>query len=165
MKTFCLTCLIAIFQLLCINRIQAQTSPTKLDQVGLMKQFLGTWRAEYSSGDIMISCFKPFGSSMVCNNKIIHADTLIFSLMSLWGLNKNADKIIIAQIDSSYDYIIIDTCWFTSKNTLVSSKHISPDSGDTLSWRYEFKAPDLFLFSTINNTKNIVTYKFIKVVK
>jgi hypothetical protein len=165
MKTFCKTAMIVVCLLLFINDTEAQATQAKLNQIQLLKQFLGTWKTEYSNGNIMISDFTPFGSSMVCNNKIIHADTLIDSSKSLWGLDKNTDKIIFAQVDSSYDYIMIDTCWFTSNNTLVSSKHVSPDSGDTLGWRYEFKATDLLLFSTINNTRNIVTYKSTRVGK
>jgi hypothetical protein len=43
MKTFCLTTIIAITLLLCTHGIQAQNTQTKLNQVELMKQFIGTW--------------------------------------------------------------------------------------------------------------------------
>jgi hypothetical protein len=102
---------------------------------------------------------------MVCNRDIIHADTKIYSMKSLWGYDKNMDKIINAEIDPSLAEMTIDTCWFTSQNTLETNKMISPYSGDTLRSRYEFKSADLFLFTTINNNKNIEAYKFTRVKK
>jgi hypothetical protein len=38
--------MIAVFLLFSLNGLQAQTSQTKLDQVKLMKQFIGTWKCE-----------------------------------------------------------------------------------------------------------------------
>lgn len=46
MKTFCLTTMIAVFLFFCSNGMLAQTTQTKLNQVELMKQFLGTWKCE-----------------------------------------------------------------------------------------------------------------------
>jgi hypothetical protein len=43
MKKICFTTTIVIFLLLCTNGIQAQTTQTKLNQVELMKHFIGTW--------------------------------------------------------------------------------------------------------------------------
>ncbi len=44
MKKICLTITIAVFLLICSSGIQAQTTQTKLNQVELAKQFLGTWQ-------------------------------------------------------------------------------------------------------------------------
>ena len=46
MKIFCLTISIAVFLLVLLNGLQAQTTTTKLNQVELLKQFLGTWKSE-----------------------------------------------------------------------------------------------------------------------
>jgi hypothetical protein len=43
MKTFCKAIMISVFLLLCPNGIQAQATDAKLNQVELMKQFIGTW--------------------------------------------------------------------------------------------------------------------------
>ena len=43
MKAFFLTTMIAGFLLFCPNGTQAQTIDAKLNQVELMKQFIGTW--------------------------------------------------------------------------------------------------------------------------
>ena len=130
-----------------------------------MKQFMGIWKPNYSSGDEMILDFTPFGSAMGSKKKIIHEDTIIFSMKSLWGYDKNRDKIINEEIDSSLPDITIATCWVTSKNTVETENWVSPDSGDTLRCRYEFKTADLLLFTTINNNKDIATYKFTSVGK
>jgi hypothetical protein len=54
MKTFCLPVFFVVLLLLCTNAIEAQTAQAKLDQVELLKQFMGTWKTEYSKGDAMI---------------------------------------------------------------------------------------------------------------
>ena len=51
MKALSLTIMIAIFLLLCTNGILAQTTQTKLDQVELYKQFLGTWQRNVKNAE------------------------------------------------------------------------------------------------------------------
>jgi hypothetical protein len=46
MKTFCKTILITGFILISINGILAQTTDNRLNQVDLMKQFIGSWKCE-----------------------------------------------------------------------------------------------------------------------
>jgi hypothetical protein len=151
--------------LICINSLQAQTVAVKLDQIQLLKQFLGTWRMESTRGDVQIDDFTSFGTSMLCNTKIIHAGKLIFSMKSIWGYDKEKDKILIAQVDSTYPFMTLEERWFTLRNILVSEKKIVPDSGDTLSTRFEFQTPDLLLLTTINNNRDIETYKFTRIGK
>ncbi len=46
MKTFCKTIMITGFILISINGILAQKIDNKLNQAGLMKQFVGSWKCE-----------------------------------------------------------------------------------------------------------------------
>ena len=43
------------------NGIQAQTTDTKLDQMELMKQFIGSWKFDSPDGSSMIFENIPFG--------------------------------------------------------------------------------------------------------
>jgi hypothetical protein len=60
---------------------------------------------------------------------------------------------------------MVEEHWFTLPNILVSKKTFSKASGDTLSTRFEFKSPDLLLLTTINNDKDIETYKIVRIRK
>ena len=51
--------LIPLFILINMDRILAQTTETKLDQVELMKQFIGTWEAEIGDNTIWKLDNKP----------------------------------------------------------------------------------------------------------
>jgi hypothetical protein len=44
MKKLCLTTVVFVFLMFISNVIQAQSTQTKLNQVELAKQFLGTWQ-------------------------------------------------------------------------------------------------------------------------
>ena len=71
MKTSCLSSIVAVFLLLYTNGIQAQTTQTKLNQVELLKQFLGTWKYELSKDTTIISEFTPFGTAIEDNYQIV----------------------------------------------------------------------------------------------
>ena len=64
MKTFCLTTMIVVSLLLCSNGIQAQTTQSQLNQVELMKQFIGIWKAQMGKDTIFIMEGKTFGKGL-----------------------------------------------------------------------------------------------------
>ena len=88
MKTFCLSTTIVVFLLLCSNGIQAQTTQTKLNQVELMKQFLGTWKYELAKDTTIISEFTPFGTAIEDNYQIVTKGKILDSGNELLGLIK-----------------------------------------------------------------------------
>lgn len=53
MKTSCKTILITGFILISINGILAQNIDNKLNQVDLMKQFIGSWKCELGNDTII----------------------------------------------------------------------------------------------------------------
>jgi hypothetical protein len=72
MKKIYLTTLIAVFLLLCSQGIQAQTAQTKLNQVELMKQFLGTYQANISKDTVETWETQQYGNALVMKvSKII----------------------------------------------------------------------------------------------
>jgi hypothetical protein len=51
-----------------MSKIQAQTSETKLDQVELMKQFIGKWKGEFGDNSIFMSENKQFANGIISNS-------------------------------------------------------------------------------------------------
>jgi len=140
------------------NVIQVQCSQPQLNQVELLKQFPGSWKTEFSEGTTMILEFTPFGDAMMGNAKTITTDTSFNSMKYLWGYDNKNDKIIIAEIFSHTPVMEIDAGWFSSKNTfdaMLFSDITSPENA-LKKWKFEFKSPDLLVFTTIQNN-NIVS--------
>ena len=65
MKKICSTTMIAVFLLLFSNEISAQTIQSKLNQMVLMKQLLGTWQSTTDEGTVQILETKLFGEAVI----------------------------------------------------------------------------------------------------
>ena len=148
-----LTTLVCVFLLFNPNGIQAQTTETKLNQVELMKQFIGSWKYEGTDGTSMIFENIPFGDAMTGNTKTITKDTIFDSHKYLWGYDKKADKIMLSEIFSNTPNMEIDILWFTSKNTVegVLQKDISNPENALTKYRFDFKTPDTFVLTIVQN--------------
>jgi len=67
MKKLCLSTAIAVFLLIFFNGVQAQTPQTKLDQLKLMQDGIGTWQHVISKDSVEISENQQFGNAFVEN--------------------------------------------------------------------------------------------------
>jgi hypothetical protein len=67
MKKLRLTLMVAVFLLICLNEVQAQTVTTNLDQLKLIEQFLGTWQTNASKDTVTVWEFQKFGKAIVAN--------------------------------------------------------------------------------------------------
>jgi hypothetical protein len=139
--------------LLDINCIQAQSTETKLDQVELMKQFVGNWKCELGKDTILTGNNISFGTGLVCNSQIIANGKILNSVKQLYGYDKKIDKFIIAELIESSPVIEICTFWFTSKNT--GELIITNPENVKLKYKFEFKTPDLIVQTALND-KNVI---------
>lgn len=131
--------LVAIFQLIIITGIQAQDFQSKLNQIELMKQFIGTWKCELGSDTFLITETKPFGSGMISKSQIFTKDIIIDSVIQVFGFDKKADKFIMAELIKSSQAIEICSTWFTS-NKAGEVLVINPDKAP-LKYKFEFISP------------------------
>lgn len=65
MKKLFFTAAFAVILLICSIGLQAQTTQTKLDQLELMKQFVGTWRAYAGKDTVQIWTCRPYGKTFI----------------------------------------------------------------------------------------------------
>jgi hypothetical protein len=151
METILRTILIAIFVSLSISVVKAQPKPDQLDQVELMKQFLGTWKGELGKDTFLISENKSFGTGMVSIARIITKETCLDSIRHLYGYDKKNDKFILAELIKSSPVIEICNSWFTSKNTgeivIVNPANVN------VRFKYEFKNQDMIVQTALVNDK------------
>jgi len=153
MKTFCKTILVLGFVLIGTFELQAQTTDNKLNQVDLLKKFVGRWKCELGKDTVLIGDNIAFGTGLVCNSQVIANGKIINSMKQLYGYDKKIDKFIVAELIESSPVIEICTTWFTSQNTgeLVVT---NPDNAP-FRFRFEFKNADLIVQSAIQNDKVI----------
>ncbi len=115
MKTICLTALIAVFLLFCLNGVQAQTTDAKLNQVELMKQFAGTWKSETNDTTYIIED-KPYGDGHDVYIKTETKGKIIWEQKSLIGYDKKNDILIEAIIKHSSPNIMLCSIRFIASN-------------------------------------------------
>ena len=151
-----------MFFLISIKETHAQTTQTKLNQVELMKQFIGTWKGELGNNAIYINENKPFGTGMVCNIQIISNGEINDTVKQLFGYDNITDKYIIAELIKSSSVIEISSAWFTSEHT--GKIFITDPDGDSIKFDFEFKTPDMIKETAILDNKIVVemTYNRMK---
>jgi hypothetical protein len=124
-----------------MKKISLKTSNPILDQVSLMKQFIGNWTCEYGKDTFLIIENVPFGAGMVSNCQIVQKGSVLDSIRQLYGYDKKTDKFIMAELIESSSVIEICTIWFTSRKggELV----VSNTENAKYKWSFEFKTHDL----------------------
>jgi hypothetical protein len=159
MKTICLTTMIAVFMLLCSIGILAQTNQTQLNQLELVKQFIGNWKMESGKDTTWFLEYKLFGTGMEEYYKSVTKGKIISSEKGIWGYDKEKDKNIHAQLWEPSSVVDINVFWFTSKNICegVEYKDLSNPENASLKWKLEFKSPDLMVMTTTINGKVVST--------
>jgi hypothetical protein len=92
MKKICLTMTIAVFLLICINGLQAQTTQPKLNQVELMKQLIGTWQANVGKDTIEVWECQQYGKAFIINvHQVIKGQKIPLYINNL-GFSSKEDK-------------------------------------------------------------------------
>ena len=165
MKTFVSTTLIVLL-LIGANVAQAQTPQAKLNQVELEKQFIGTWKSEIAKDTIMYAEFTQFGL-MKGNIKVVTKDKILDSGEELFGYDKESDKSIQVTVWKSSTDIEINAWQFVSKNIKVGVplKDISNRPNATLKFKIEFKSPDFWVMTTLQNNQVVGTVTMTRVKK
>lgn len=141
MKTLYLTLTVVVLLLLYTNGIQAQTTQTKLNQVELAKQFLGTWQLDRNKDTVNILEAKPYGKAFIMTNyQVIKGNKSDLSTQNV-GYDDRDDKIKSFVIMPNSDYMT----WI---GMFTTDKLIKSDVLDTFKpeivWgknEVEFKTP------------------------
>jgi hypothetical protein len=153
LKTFSKIILISGLLLFNTYGIKAQTTNTKLNQVELMKQFVGSWKSEMGKDTIITGENTAFGNGLICNSQIIARGKIINSIKQLFGYDKKIDKFIVAELIESSPVIEMCEVWFTSKNK--GELIITNPANVALKYKFEFKTPDMIVQTALEGDKVI----------
>jgi len=166
MKKLCLTTAIAVLLLICSNGVQAQSTQTQLNQLELIKQFIGNWKCELGKDTTLIVEYSLFGTALDGNGKVVTKGKTLDEFKMLWGYDEKIDKIIAVQLWQSSPNLRILGSWFTSKTTAIAIpyQNISNPKDATETVNIELKTPDLLIETQTSNGKvdAILTFTHVK---
>jgi hypothetical protein len=164
MKTFCLTTMVVVFLVLCTNRIQAQTTQTKLNHVELMKQFTGSWKCESKDTTYIIED-KYYGGGHDVYLKYETKGKIIREVKTLVGYDKKNDILIESILEHNNPNIMLGAMWFTSTNKFkeIPLEDISNPENATFKWTYELKSPGLLIETYFENNKAVSVHNYKRV--
>jgi len=154
MKTFCSTLTIAAFLLFCTNGLQAQTSQPKLNQVELMKQFLGSWKCDVDKDTTAFWDTKSYGTGLECEYNYVKNGKIVSEGRQLWGYDKTIDKYYATTLPKGMDIYIDVYCFISEiKCKIYTLNDIQNPEIAPVRWEIEFKSPDMFIETYISNNE------------
>lgn len=164
MKTFFLIAFIAVFLLFSTNRIQAQTPQPKLNQIELMKQFLGTWQANAGIDTVEVWEFQQFGKAFILNiNRVVKGQKTPLNINNI-VFNSELGKFKSFQLSAEGTYNTWIGLFTTEKK--FNGDMVDNSNTETVWGKIQnvFDNPKEFTF-TFSNTDGVIgeILKFVKV--
>lgn len=166
MKTVFLAALIAGFLVMGTNPVQSQTTVDKLNQMELLKQWVGIWKCEIGKDTVDIQYVNLFGKAMEDSIVTISKGKILAHEKEIWGYDKTNDKIIIAGISETSPAIYLYAAWFASKDTMTIVQYQDISNPEKAYYKIEWiiQSPDLITRTVFANGKalDVKTYNRVK---
>jgi len=154
MDTIYKATIIVVFLFLSTYGVQAQTTQTKLNQIELMKQFLGSWKCNLSKDTTAFWETKSYGTGLENRYNYVKDGKIVDEGKQLWGYDMTIDKFYAATLPKGKD-IYIDVYYFISTNKcrMYTLYDIENPEKAPVRWEIEFKSPDMFIETYISNNE------------
>jgi len=162
MKTLCTTVLTAILALFPLI-MQAQKGNPQPDQVKLLKQFVGNWKAIIGTDTIAYGEYRSFGKGIDGHAWKKVGDKTIFEMKQLFGYDSETDKFIELEVSSDGDTELW-ICWFTSENVMVGVPYENIDNPDVALFKVEIviQSSESYQRTLLKNGKPLNTRTMIR---
>jgi len=149
-----------------LNEVKAQTKQTKLNQVELINQIVGSWKFESGKDTIVYADFTTYGTGIDVNTKYVTKGKTFMESRINWAYNKRLDKMIGLKQNKGGDIASLWSVHFISKNKYVLApyKDIANPEHSSSKVVGIFKSPELLEITYYSNNKpvKIVTYTRVK---
>ena len=144
------TCLIAVFLLVCLNVVQAQTTTASLDQLKLNQSFAGTWRMEAGKDTTDLWEIQQYGNPTVSTGYRMIKEKKSFQFAENWVYSAKDDnfKGFVVWANGGYGTWIAK---FTSENKWSGNwvKNLNPEA-ITGKFEVTFETPANITIVTFN---------------
>ncbi|MCC8199564.1 MAG: hypothetical protein LIP06_13645 [Tannerellaceae bacterium] len=134
-----------------MNKAFTQSTETNLNQVELMKQFLGIWEGQFGNTTFFTCENKPFAGGIVSNSQVIIDGKIVDAIVQIYGYDNKIDKFIIAELKESSPGIELCLIWFTSEKT--GQIVITNPENASFKFKFEFKSSDILEQVAIQDNK------------
>jgi hypothetical protein len=137
---------------------------TQLNQVELMKQFIGSWTGELGNDTTFFWEAKPYGTGQECSWKFISKEKIVSEGKAVFGYDKSIDKYIYADMGKSKD-IAVSVYWMITNSKfefLPYNAILNPEKAP-FRGEGEFKSTDMFIMTVIAGDKPVGTYTYTRV--
>ena len=162
MRAFYLCTLIVLGLIVSPKVMQAQTNQTPLNQIELMKQWIGTWKTE---GTYLSAEIHPYGiDGLEGFQKTQFKDSIKSEYKFIYGYDKKSDKYIFASIGKNSSGVVLMAFWFTAKNLCerIPFEYISNPEQASSRAIYEFKSNNSIKATFIEKNKPDRIYTMIR---
>jgi hypothetical protein len=147
-----------------VNKNVPSKTSKELNQVDLMKQFLGTWKCDIAKDTTAFYEGKSYGTGLDCYFKFITKAKVVMEGKQLRGYDKNIDKFIFSGMMKGTDLNFF-AGWFISKNKYIYVPYSDISNPEKASWKIEgeFKLPDIIFETSFINNKTAKTSTWTRV--
>lgn len=129
--------IVCIFLLYCFSTtLYAQSAEEELDQVKLMKQFIGTWEMPMGENSSYILKFVPVGNAMYLMEENKENGVTTLSSVGVWGVSPDRNTITSAAVENS-GVISFDYGKFVSANKFLTERYRDDQKHPT--WIHEIE--------------------------
>jgi hypothetical protein len=123
--------------------LTAQSDEEELDQVMLMKQFIGTWEAEVAEDTLVILKFVPYGDALMFTQENKRNGETSSSGRMILGFSQDKKTIIAAGIGKD-GLMEIDYGKFVSVKKYLAERYLDNLKHPVIIHEFEFKSPESF---------------------
>jgi hypothetical protein len=154
MKTMIIKTLLVASVLLCYGSLHAQNSSTKPDQLKLIKQFVGQWKASIGQDTALTAEFAAIGNGLEGRSTMKSGSETLNEVRQMFGYDPKTDTFIEAELSSVSD-IELWACWFSSDNLFVGVPIADLSDPSKAIFRVEVRiqSPDCFVQTIFKNDK------------
>jgi hypothetical protein len=154
MKKIFFTIGIAVFILICSTRMHAQTTQTKLNQVELMKQFIGKWESKVGKDSVDVRDWQNYGKAfLMIQYKLVKGQKTSQGICNIGFDSEEGNfKGFKIGLDGHYvDWIGL----FTSEKifTIYGTKNFN--TGPYGKYTFAFESPDIYTTTNYNTDVSI----------
>ncbi len=146
-----------------INILSSQTTENKLDQVKLMKQFIGKWQCETGSDSFCIWEINSFGNGFEGTIRHTAKAKTYYELKQIWGYDQGSQLIYCYYLGEDGTLRRYKGSFITEKTAAMEQSNIT--SGKILSTaELSLVSPDVFTHTTMRegSGKKSITFQRIK---
>jgi len=123
--------------------LSAQSNEQELDQLELMKQFIGTWRAETGEDTVVNMTYEPIGDGILITQEDIANGVTYGTVKAVMGVSTDKKTIIVSAVRQDGS-VVFHYGKFVSNNKLILELYSNNVKHPVVIQEFEIQSSDTF---------------------